>query len=62
MTTSEQVLELLNSNDMETKPVEGADRCHLFSVGVVGQEDIDINMLFVENDDNDILLSWLISL
>lgn len=54
-TTTVQVLKILNSIDIETVPVEGTDKCHQFSTGVVGHDDIELNFLYLESDDNDFI-------
>lgn len=55
MNTNERVLELLNSNDLDTKNIEGSDKYHMFSVGVVGHDDISLELFFVESDDDDMI-------
>lgn len=55
MNTNERVLELLNSNNFDTRSIEGSDKYHAFSVGVVEHDDISLELLFVESDDGDMV-------
>lgn len=55
MNTNKRVLELLNSNNFDTKSIEGSDKYHAFSVGIVGHDDISLELLFVESDDEDMV-------
>lgn len=53
--TTQKVLQLLNSNNIKTSTIEGAEKYHKFSVSVEGYDDITLNSYFVEDEDDDII-------
>lgn len=55
MDTTKQVLHLLNSNNLETTALKHYEKFHLFSIGVEGYDDISVNLLYIQNDDDDII-------
>lgn len=40
---------------MATTLIEGTDNLHVFSVGMVGEDDIDLRLMYVANSDNDVV-------
>lgn len=52
---SKQILDLLNSNGFKTTPAEDVDKCHIFSVGMVDDDDFELKLMYMENEDEDIL-------
>lgn len=55
MNTTKQVLQLLNSKNLETTTLEDYDKFHMFSMRLEGYDDIIVNLLYIQNDDDDII-------
>lgn len=55
MKTSERVVGLLNNNGLRTSIVEGLDGAHIFSTSMVDSDDTAVDLMYLENEDDDII-------